>query len=814
MFDGPKRPLLKRNKTRGAGSGYGNDERRTKTLVKLLGFEVHQALGEAEAECALLQKRGVVDAVWSEDVDTLMFGSGLTLKGWSSESAGNGPPTHVSIYDAKETKRASGLDPEGMILVALMSGGDYDTDGIPRCGAKIACEAARAGFGRKLCALDANDEEGLAEWRRELAHELWTNESKFFRQKSKAIVIPDDFPKKDIFRYYTNPAVSSEADVKILRQKLVWDRPVDISGLREYVEDVFQWTGRTGAKKMIQGLAPSMLVYQLRERYNRRRSGHNDLTLTAANEQDFVREITGERAHFSTDGTLELRVTYQPSSMVPWDLDAEIDTGNKKDENADEDENNDENRSDPGSPSKNRSRSPVKRNLEVYDPVQLERVWVPRSIVMVGVPLKVQDYEDEKMLKEMRVASPKKARAKPVAKKPARAKGGMQPGALDKFLKVGKPMQPLPQKDNSSPSRAPRKDGGAQLPPVLLAPEEGPSASKEPAKQQGRASAPPYEDPPLLQKKIEREGFIAKDKPATPNVRPRREYRKAPAQPARTNQTTLSAFKITKSSKQQNSSQKSDLPPLRHQSNPVVIEDDDDPFYTSNSHSYSKKHPRNLTPPSPIHDQSSAPRPPSRSLPAPAKKRAPLQCSKTIVADSSEGDELSQLKTLFKPRTAFRKSISDPTATIGSSSVLEPKEKREIIDLLSSPLPVPRFSSPAMELESPRRESLVQLTDDDSFHTARESLPLPHNEIIHYDLPDDDNTPISKQRNSRASNPFSFEATTGKQKRFMAPRESLPGAWKEYTEEEVAAEEKRGRNRSRFQRKSGIEVLDLTRDTP
>lgn len=49
----------------------------------------------------------------------------------------------------------------------------------------------------------------------------------------------------------------------------------------------------------------------------------------------------------------------------------------------------------------------------------------------------------------------------------------------------------------------------------------------------------------------------------------------------------------------------------------------------------------------------------------------------------------------------------------------------------------------------------------------------------------------------------------------MAPRESLPGAWKEYTEEEVEKEQKRGRARGRggFVRKSGVEVLDLTGDT-
>lgn len=808
---------MKRGVTRGAGSGYGNDERRAKTLIKLLGFEVHQAPGEAEAECALLQTRGLVDAVWSEDVDTLMFGATLTFKGWASEGAGSGPPTHVSIYKAKDTKKSSGLDPDGMILVALMSGGDYDMDGIPGCGSKRACEAARAGFGKRLCALDTDDEEGLREWREDLAHELSTNEWKFFSRKSKTIVIPDDFPRKEIFRYYTHPAVSSDADVRRLKDNLDWDRAVDVAGLREYVAEIFGWTGKTGAKKMIRGLAPSLLVYQLRERYNRRRSSHCDLILTAANEHDFVRDITSEREHFSTDGTLELRVTYQPSSIVPWDLDAEIDDGDELGD-ADDDNNNEEARSPPESPSKNRS--PTRKNLATYDPTQLERAWILRSIVKVGVPLKVELYEEDKMAKEMGIALPQKTKAKPAPKRAAKAKGGMQPGALDRFLKVSKPMQPVWKKDISlSPVPEPSKEDRRYQPPEWLAPLLNDQLEGLPENQpnpviRGRAPTPPHEGPSRLQKKIEREGFIVEEKSASPNVRPRREYRKVSA-PARTNQTTLSAFKIIKSSKQQNPSRKGDSSPLRHDNTSFAIDisDGENPFYTPNE-SCSKKHPRNPTPPSPAQNSSCMMQTVSSQAAVPAKKRAPLARSKTIVSDTSEDEGLPRLKPVLLPRrNDFRKSISDPSAIQGSPSVFKSKENPEIIDLLSSPIAPPPFSSPAMEHPGPRSKSLPQLSDDESYHTARESgasssfsYPLPE-----YDV--EPSLPDSKQQQSRPSNPFSFAATIAKQKRFMAPRESLPGAWKEYTEAEVEQEEKKGGDRRRFMRKSGIEVLDLTGDT-
>lgn len=154
----------------------------TKQLLRLFGFPFHVAPGEAEAECALLQREGLVDAVLSEDVDTLMFGCGLTLRNWSSEGTrGNKSPTHVSMYDAVKTKYGkSGLDREGMILIALMSGGDYITEGIPGCGIKVASEAARAGFGKSLCRISRSDTLGLDAWKKKLTHELRTNENKFF----------------------------------------------------------------------------------------------------------------------------------------------------------------------------------------------------------------------------------------------------------------------------------------------------------------------------------------------------------------------------------------------------------------------------------------------------------------------------------------------------------------------------------------------------------------------------------------------------------------------------------------------------------
>ena len=73
VFDGPNKPQFKRNKKVG-GPGVrvaSVPEFLAKQLLKQFGFPWHVAPGEAEAECALLQREGIVDAVLSEDVAQL-----------------------------------------------------------------------------------------------------------------------------------------------------------------------------------------------------------------------------------------------------------------------------------------------------------------------------------------------------------------------------------------------------------------------------------------------------------------------------------------------------------------------------------------------------------------------------------------------------------------------------------------------------------------------------------------------------------------------------------------------------------------------
>ncbi|KAJ4371517.1 hypothetical protein N0V83_004736 [Neocucurbitaria cava] len=443
VFDGPNKPPFKRNKRTGPNVA-SIPEFLAKQLLKQFGYPIHLAPGEAEAECALLQREGIVDAVLSEDVDTLMFGSGITIRNWSPESTGK-TPTHVNVYDAVETKNGpSGLDREGMILVALMSGGDYVPEGIPGCGPKTACEAAKAGFGSDLCKIPRNDARRLSEWREKLQHELKTNDSKLFKRKHGALKIPDDFPRLDILGYYTHPAISNQAGLDKLRQSINWDQDLDFPGLRDFTNDAFDWVKLEGAKHFIRSLAPSLFVRELRLRAEKLdRLPTSNVQAIQEDEALLIKGIHGKRQHPITDNSTELRVSFIPIDLVKIDIskeepDDELDAippGTQIGEGDLDDE----------LPLDLEDDGPKKRGPTKFDPAKAARIWVMESFVKVGVPLKVQDWEAERQtkLKPKRAATvqaPGKIapKAKSGAKR-TKATGQLPQVPIESFAKITKP---------------------------------------------------------------------------------------------------------------------------------------------------------------------------------------------------------------------------------------------------------------------------------------------------------------------------------------------------------------------------------------
>ncbi|KDN37084.1 hypothetical protein RSAG8_10359, partial [Rhizoctonia solani AG-8 WAC10335] len=165
VFDGPQRPRNKRGKT--INTRMNSLAPGMKNMIAAFGFEWRTAPGEAEAELAYLNNIGVIDAILSDDVDNFLFGAQVVIRNPSGTLTGNrGYPAlnregkddgvHVMVYRMKDIEEdpACKLTRGGMILIALLSGGDYDQgdydQGAKRCGPKTALALAQRGLGDEL----------------------------------------------------------------------------------------------------------------------------------------------------------------------------------------------------------------------------------------------------------------------------------------------------------------------------------------------------------------------------------------------------------------------------------------------------------------------------------------------------------------------------------------------------------------------------------------------------------------------------------------------------------------------------------------
>jgi Holliday junction resolvase YEN1 len=855
VFDGPNKPPFKRNKRTGPNVA-SIPEFLAKQLLKQFGYPIHLAPGEAEAECALLQREGIVDAVLSEDVDTLMFGSGITIRNWSPERTGK-TPTHVNVYDAVETKNGpSGLDREGMILVALMSGGDYVPEGIPGCGPKIACEAAKAGFGADLCKIPKNDKNAMSEWRQRLQHELKTNESKLFKRKHGAIKIPDDFPRLDILGYYTHPAVSTQAGLDKLRRALNWNQELDFPGLREFTGDAFDWVKLEGAKHFVRSLAPCLLVRQLRVRAEQLdRLPTNNLNAIQEDEALLVKGIHGKRQHPVTDNCTELRVSFTPIELVKIDLsqeepDDEVDVPPSSQQGGDADLDDDIalDLDDDG---------PKKRGPTKFDPEKAARIWVMETFVKVGVPLKVQDWEAERQTKQkpkraVTVQEPRNTapRAKAAAKRTKTTGDLPQPG-IQSFAKVTKPglrasralakvqdpasdrplpaSQPAPSKDvvdllSSSPVMShtaglvPMPEREKSLSPILELP---PSVTKRrrrapiqrsktlPAETSAifdRASTPPLLNPietlDLVDSPVHPSPsklLAKKAKTRTKDASPARASRDTSvlSSPGKSRQTTLDAWRASATpTKLRGSTPAINAAPIPAPPKLRTVFEDVDTL--------------DLTLSSPVPSAQDGPANPRRTA-APSTKRSPLTSISSNASQTSSQSASSRSKEInTAPRASSRlsRTASAPPAAL------------ETLDLTSSPPLQPTKSTSNCRLSSREPEALDLTSPHLQPTTTSSSKPssVDPTPLSPTTLPSPRRSPRNHSHTSASPSPPAPWKAREKKKRAIVLRKSINGAWDFVDVGTGTADEGevvlvKGKEKERERRKwrvSEVEVLDLS----
>ena len=308
----------------------------------------------------------------------------------------------------------------GLILIALLSGGDYHQAGLAGCGPKVAHGLAKCGFGDSLLsAARTLSREGLQEylisWKVDLVEELRNNSRGMLGRRciSLSKAIPEEFPDIDILMSYANP-VTSETEGKVHKIKATWERPLDLGRIANICELYFEWGVRDVIIKRFRTVIwPAAVFRFLREAVlekDAQKAGRPPLpatthlsqneppssspaTSTAASLsnlriggssicQDLILKIRSTRNHDSTDGLLEYRLEVSPGRLVALasagikdirppliaDISSSDDTTSESDK-------------------------PTKKPPP--DPSSDLRVWVSACIVRAAMPSLVNSFEEK-----------------------------------------------------------------------------------------------------------------------------------------------------------------------------------------------------------------------------------------------------------------------------------------------------------------------------------------------------------------------------------------------------------------------------------
>ncbi|KAG0083474.1 DNA repair protein rad2 [Podila epicladia] len=212
----------------------------TQVLLRLFGIPYIVAPMEAEAQCADLQIRGVVEGILTEDSDVFLFGGLRVFKNMFKEER------FVECYLMSDIERDLGVNRDRLVALAYLLGSDY-TSGIKGIGLVTAMEILRMfpnlekfakwwrGEQVKLESETPAESEEKTSWMEEL--EMEANDEIALEKLAKAckkVHLPTTFPDPIVAEAYKSPLVD---DDEALFQ---WGIP-DLDGLRDFLRGSLGW---------------------------------------------------------------------------------------------------------------------------------------------------------------------------------------------------------------------------------------------------------------------------------------------------------------------------------------------------------------------------------------------------------------------------------------------------------------------------------------------------------------------------------------------------------------------------------------------
>ncbi|NXA96248.1 GEN endonuclease, partial [Melanocharis versteri] len=115
-------------------------------LLECLGVPWVQAAGEAEAMCAYLNAKGLVDGCITNDGDVFLYGAQTVYRNFAM----NAKDPHLDSYTMSSIKEKLGCDRESLIGLAVLLGCDYLPKGVPGVGKEQALKLIETLQGQNL----------------------------------------------------------------------------------------------------------------------------------------------------------------------------------------------------------------------------------------------------------------------------------------------------------------------------------------------------------------------------------------------------------------------------------------------------------------------------------------------------------------------------------------------------------------------------------------------------------------------------------------------------------------------------------------
>lgn len=333
VFDGPHRPRYKRNKEINTTPSHTKFTRDLKKLIKHFNFSMWEAYGEAEAECALLERLGFVDIILTGDSDVFLFGGRHVVRRWPKERQ-----EQLACYDLQWIFDTTKLDRSDLILIGLLRGSDYDTHGTKGIGIDSSSQLTKCHlhhqimddiqlFGRDY----RLDDERVQHLFDDLTYEIHHNTYGHLTRKRSNVVLDAKFFDFSIVIDFIHPktrigSIKSD-DIELAQQlekNLSYHYEPDWLDLAVFTQVSFKWPAEYLLKRFSSVLYPGFMANKLRrqqpsfkkKRPNGPQSSTQDSVTLSQQEEFYQSSLVSHTKESSEDDLIKITQSKMSSDDI------------------------------------------------------------------------------------------------------------------------------------------------------------------------------------------------------------------------------------------------------------------------------------------------------------------------------------------------------------------------------------------------------------------------------------------------------------------------------------------------------------------